>query len=115
MLVAGYFGEAVYPSQAQIWGLISGIAYFVVVYDIWIGGAAKLAAAAGGSVLKAHKALCWFVLVGWAIYPIGYVWGYAGGGDAEALNIIYNLADFINKIAFGVVIWVAATSPESNK
>ena len=53
--------------------------------------------------------------VGWAIYPIGYVWGYAGGGDAEALNIIYNLADFINKIAFGVVIWVATTSPESNK
>jgi hypothetical protein len=24
--------------------------------------------------------------------------------------LIYNLADFVNKIAFGVVIWAAATS-----
>ncbi|MEC8425988.1 MAG: bacteriorhodopsin, partial [Pseudomonadota bacterium] len=50
------------------------------------------------------------VTVGWAIYPLGYVLGYAGTGSADALNIIYNLADFVNKIAFGVVIWVAATS-----
>ena len=45
------------------------------------------------------------VTVGWVIYPIGYVYGYGGGGDVGALNIIYNLADFVNKIAFGVVIW----------
>ena len=50
------------------------------------------------------------VTVGWAIYPLGYLYGYAGGGDVQALNIIYNLADFVNKIAFGVVIWAAATS-----
>ena len=29
---------------------------------------------------------------------------------ASSLNLVYNLADFVNKIAFGVVIWVAATS-----
>ena len=111
MLVTGYFGEAVYPAQAQIWGLISGIAYFVVVYDIWIGGAAKLAAAAGGSVEKAHKTLCWFVLVGWAIYPIGYFVGYmAGGADANSLNMIYNIADVLNKIGFCLAIWAAADS-----
>ena len=31
-----------------------------------------------------------------------------GGVDANALNVIYNLADFVNKIAFGLVIWAAA-------
>ena len=114
MLVAGYFGEAVYPSQAQIWGLISGIAYFVVVYDIWIGGAAKLAAAAGGSVLKAHKALCWFVLVGWAIYPIGYMVGTGEGqwysflDGAADMDVIYNIGDAINKIGFGLVVYQLA-------
>ena len=36
-----------------------------------------------------------------------------GSGDVQALNIIYNLADFVNKIAFGVVIWVAATSDDA--
>ena len=37
--------------------------------------------------------------------------GYLTGGvDADSLNVVYNLADFINKIAFGLVIWAAATS-----
>ena len=40
--------------------------------------AKKLAVAAGGDVLKSHKILCWFVLVGWAIYPIGYMMGTEG-------------------------------------
>jgi hypothetical protein len=33
-----------------------------------------------------------------------------GGIDASSLNLIYNLADFVNKILFGVVIWSAAVS-----
>jgi hypothetical protein len=31
-----------------------------------------------------------------------------GGVDASSLNLIYNLADFVNKILFGIVIWAAA-------
>jgi hypothetical protein len=50
MLVTGYFGEAVDPSNAWMWGLISGIAYFAIAYEIWFGEASKLAKAAGGSV-----------------------------------------------------------------
>jgi hypothetical protein len=30
--------------------------------------------------------------------------------DEETLNIVYNLADLVNKIAFGLLIWYAATS-----
>ena len=46
------------------------------------------------------------VLVGWAIYPLGYVFGYMlGQVDSATLNIVYNLADFVNKILFGLVIW----------
>ena len=117
MLVTGYFGEAVYTdgSGPTIWGLISGIAYFVIVYEIWMGGAAKLAQAAGGSVEKAHKTLCWFVLVGWAIYPIGYMAGTADGqwysfvGDLGLnMDIIYNIGDAVNKIGFGLVVYQLA-------
>jgi hypothetical protein len=37
---------------------------------------------------------------------------YLGGGtnDSATLNIVYNLADLVNKVAFGLAIWVAATS-----
>ena len=69
MLVTGYFGEAVFNtgSGPAVWGAISGAAYFYIVYEIWLGSAKKLAVAAGGDVLSAHKILCWFVLVGCTI------------------------------------------------
>ncbi len=62
----------------------------------------------------------WIVTIGWAIYPIGYFFGYLIGkspaDSAAALNIIYNLADVLNKIAFGLIIWkVAVTESESSK
>ncbi len=117
MLVTGYIGEAVMRDQAAFWGLISGLAYFWIVYIIWFGEAKKLATEAGGAVLAAHKTLCWFVLVGWAIYPIGYMAGtpgwYEGIFGGWSLDIVYNIGDAINKIGFGLVVYnlaVVATS-----
>lgn len=113
MLVTGYFGEAVYRDQAWVWGLISGIAYFAIVYIIWLGEAKKLAENAGGAVLSAHKTLCWFVLVGWAIYPLGYMAGtpgwYEGWFSGLNMDVIYNIGDAINKIGFGLVVYNLAT------
>ena len=116
MLVTGYFGEAVQPDYSWQWGLASGIAYFVIVYIVWVGEAKKLAVKAGGEVLKAHKILAWFVLSGWAIYPLGYIlgtpgglFGYDFGVDASFMDIVYNLGDAVNKIGFGLVIFALAT------
>ena len=118
MLVTGYFGEAVYPESAQIWGLISGIAYFAIVYEIWLGEASKLAKAAGGNVLEAHKILCWFVLVGWAIYPLGYMLGTEGWYTSMLgkgnVDVAYNIADAINKIGFGLVIYSLAVKSQND-
>jgi bacteriorhodopsin len=115
MLVTGYMGESG-GGDAVVWGTISGLAYFVIVYEIWLGGAAKLAKEAGGDILHAHKILCWFVLVGWAIYPVGYMAGTAGwygaAGEFFGMNldmqVLYNIADAINKIGFGLVIYSLA-------
>ena len=118
MLVTGYFGEAVYPESAQIWGLISGIAYFAIVYEIWLGEASKLAKEAGGNVLEAHKILCWFVLVGWAIYPLGYMLGTEGWYTSMLgkgnVDVAYNIADAINKIGFGLVIYSLAVKSQND-
>ena len=116
MLVTGYIGEAIYGKETQswIWGLISGLAYFYIVYLIWFGEVAKLAVNAGGAVAKAVKTLGWFVLVGWAIYPIGYIAGTAGGFfgvrmfEGLSMDIVYNIGDAINKIGFGLVIYALA-------
>jgi bacteriorhodopsin len=67
--------------------------------------------------MKANKALSWFVLVGWAIYPVGYIlgtkgglFGYDFGVDAAFMDVIYNVGDAINKIGFGLVIYALAVS-----
>ena len=118
MLVTGYLGETVYKDQAALWGGISGLAYFVIVYEIWLGSASKLAKAAGGNVLAAHKILCWFVLVGWAIYPLGYMLGTDGWYTAivgkGSVDIAYNIADAINKIGFGLVIYNLAVQSQKD-
>ena len=112
MLVTGYLGETIFKEDAAIWGFISGVAYFAIVYEIWLGNASKLAKAAGGDVLKAHKLLCWFVLVGWAIYPLGYMLGTDGWYTSilgrGSVDVVYNIADAINKIGFGLVIYTLA-------
>merc|ERR1719329_996654 len=41
------------------------------------------------------------VTVGWSIYPLGYYFGYlVGAVDDNALNLVYNIADLLNKIWF---------------
>ena len=110
MLVAGYLGEV---GSVNIWvGFVIGmLGWLYIIYEIFAGEASQINASKGTAASqKAFNALRLIVTIGWAIYPIGYVIGYTGGGSAEGLNIIYNLADFVNKIAFGVVIWAAATS-----
>ena len=115
MLIGGYLGEAGYMNVtvAFIIGM-AGWAY--ILYEIFAGEAGRVAAdEAPESVKSAYSTMRWIVTIGWAIYPLGYFFGYmAGGADMATLNIIYNLADVLNKIAFGVIIWnVAVTESEA--
>ena len=107
MVVGGYLGEAGYISV--LLGFIIGmIGWAVIIWEIFRGEASQ-AATTKESVTAAFNAMRLIVLVGWAIYPLGYVFGLMMGSvDADTLNWIYNLADFINKILFGLVIWNAA-------
>ena len=109
MLVGGYLGEAGYINA--LLGFIIGMAgWFYILYEVFSGEAGKLAAKSGNKTLAtAFSAMRMIVTIGWAIYPLGYVFGYLTGGvDANSLNVIYNAADFLNKIAFGLIIWAAA-------
>ena len=107
MIVGGYLGEAGHISV--LLGFIIGmIGWAVIIWEIFRGEASQ-AATTKESVTSAFNAMRLIVLVGWAIYPLGYVFGLMMGSvDADTLNWIYNLADFINKILFGLIIWNAA-------
>jgi len=114
MLVGGYLGEAGYMS---VWpAFIIGMAgWAFILYEIFLGQAGKInAASAPPAVQSAFNTMRLIVTFGWAIYPVGYFFGYLTGAgpeqSANALNIIYNAADVLNKIAFGLIIWSVAIS-----
>jgi len=122
MLVAGYIGEAFNPeggstSHSVMWGVISTIGYIYILYTAWFGEVANLSAGSNSEVVKKGvRTLAWFVLVGWAIYPIGYMcmpggWLNTGlGWSSETVDLFYNIADAINKIGFGLVVYSIAVA-----
>ena len=112
MVIGGYLGEAGYIKP--ILGFIIWMAGWIyVLYEIFSGETGKVATRSGNKpFVTAFSTLRMIVTIGWCIYPLGYVFGPAltDSVDSNSLNVIYNLADFINKIAFGLIIWVAAIS-----
>lgn len=119
MLVPGYLGEAGYM-DVTVGFIIGMLGWFYILYEIFAGEAAQMATDnASPAVQSSYNTMRWIVTIGWAIYPLGYVLGYfvyvddmgqTTAAASEALNIVYNLADVVNKIAFGLLIWYAATS-----
>ena len=110
MLLAGYLGEAGLVGALPAF-VVGMAAWFYIIYEIFAGETAKANSASGNEAAQtAYAAMKWIVTIGWIIYPAGYFLGYltAGGVDANSLNLIYNLADFVNKILFGLVIFAAA-------
>lgn len=119
MLVGGYLGEAGYMAVLPAF-IIGMIGWAYILYEIFMGEASRINAnSAPASVQSAFNTMRLIVTVGWAIYPIGYFFGYLTGSSpadsANALNIIYNLADVLNKIAFGLIIWNVAVKESESK
>jgi bacteriorhodopsin len=119
MLVGGYLGEAGYMSVLPAF-VIGMLGWAYILWEIFAGEASKINAnQAPANVQSAFSLMRWIVTIGWAIYPVGYYFGYLTGADPtesmQALNIVYNLADVLNKIAFGVIIWSVAVTESEKK
>tara|TARA_B100001250_G_C19767654_1_gene775546 strand:+ start:360 stop:1055 length:696 start_codon:yes stop_codon:yes gene_type:complete len=115
MLVFGFLGEAGLL-DATVGFVIGMAAWIYIIYEVFSGEASKLAAGSGNKGGQfAFNTLRLILTAGWAIYPIGYFLGYLGGGtDSNTVNIIYNVADLVNKTAFGLAIWAGAKMDSEN-
>ena len=115
MLVAGYLGEAgVWPAMPAF--LLGMAAWIYMIYELWMGEGKSACNTASPAVQSAYNTMMWIIIVGWAIYPIGYMC-MDGGWLNTALNwsstnvdLWYNIADAINKIGFGLVVYNIAIS-----
>ena len=125
MLVAGFIGEAFSDgstAHSVKWGVISTLGYVYILYTAWYGEVASLAASSGNDAVKSGvRALAWFVLVGWAIYPIGYMC-MPGGWLNTSLGWDLIKRRFIlqhcrcyqqNRFRFGSILYCSSSSKEA--
>ena len=112
MLVAGFLSESdIDAVDGMEWPLfiVGVLAWGYIIYELWAGDAKEKVSGASEGTQFAFKAMAIILTVGWAIYPIGWIMGQDNGGSEDNLNIIYNIADVVNKTAFGLMVWYAAT------
>lgn len=121
MISFGYLGETGVMHEGL--GLIIGGVGWVMIM-VATGLPFGLYDGKGVDNSKIREELVWstnalrtFILVGWVIYPIGYLVGTEmvdlGADGKEIMAILYNIADMINKIGFGVVAWMGAKKASS--
>ncbi len=110
MLITGFLAESGQMADSLTWPLfiVGMLAWIYIMYEIWAGEAKEKVGQTSEGTQFAFKAMALILTVGWAIYPIGFVLGQGDGGT-DGLNILYNIADVVNKTAFGLMVWYAAT------
>merc|ERR1711988_1940596 len=108
ILAFGYCGEAGFL-PALIGFILGMCGWGFILFEIFAGEAGQQSGGASGHVKSSFDTMKFIVTIGWSIYPLGYFFGYLCGGVAPCvLNLVYNLADFVNKIAFCLAIWNCA-------
>merc|ERR1711874_556968 len=118
MLAFGYAGEAkmVNPFMGFFVGMCG---WGFILMEIFVGEAGSVAVSSdkiSAHVKTSFATMRFIVTVGWAIFPLGYFFGYLQGAvDDDSLNLVYDLADFVNKIAFCLAIWQAAKTDTREK
>ena len=113
MIATGYLGEIGMEGDMTtvLWFVISSLAWLYIVYAVFqikIAGMPDYAA-------SAVKVMRRFVMLGWAIYPIGTAteeFMKLSGADVSSAvaiaAIVYVIADVLNKVGFGMVAVKAA-------
>merc|ERR1712057_10823 len=115
MLAFGYCGEI---TVLNAWPAFAGglAGWGFILFEIFAGEAGGTASGCSDAVVSSFNNMRMIVTAGWSIYPLGYLFGYLlGAVDETFLNVIYNIADFVNKIAFVLACWSAAKADSAGK
>ncbi|MBL6733597.1 MAG: bacteriorhodopsin [Candidatus Poseidonia sp.] len=114
MIGFGYLGESG-AINGMLGLILGGVGWFMIIVATgtpWSSGKGVDNDKIAPELMWSTNALRWFIVVGWVIYPIGYLFnptaGISDAVSAEIMAVLYNIADVINKIGFGVVAWMGA-------
>lgn len=116
MVFVRYLGEAGYMHVTLAF-LIGLVFWLYILGELYFGRMDEaVAAAEEPAVRRGYFWLRLIVTVGWAIYPLGnFITSFGGYADPGALTVAYNLADILNRMAFGTAVLAAALLADGNR
>lgn len=99
MLLFGFLGELNIIDRVS--GFVLGSIFWVyIVYQILYGELQQYKKKINNKTVNfIYNNLKWIIIVGWAIYPLGYIL------NNTDMNLVYNIGDFVNKILYALIIW----------
>ena len=109
MVFVRYLGEAG-MMHATLAFLIGLVFWLYILGELFFGRMDEvIRASVNDHVQRGYFWLRLIVTVGWAIYPLGnFITSFAGYVDDGALSVAYNVADFLNRMAFGIAVLASA-------
>jgi len=108
MLSFGYAGET---GLLNAWlGFACGLCgWAFILFEVFAGESSQCSGQCSEAVKTSFNNMRIIVSLGWCIYPAGYFFGFLTGAvNDNILNVVYNIADFVNKIAFVLCCWSCA-------
>lgn len=105
MIITGYIGET-HPDQTSwhlgFWG--AGCVAGAIIMGVLAMAMRELPESMHEETRRTITAMSTLVLLGWLVYPVGYL-APSFGLDADLRELIYNISDVINKVGLGMIVY----------
>ena len=109
MVFVRYLGEAQLMHAAL--AFLIGLAFWLYILGELFFGRMDTAVRESDhdAIRRGYFWLRLIVTVGWAIYPLGnFIMSFGSFIDGGAISVTYNVADFLNRMTFGVAVLATA-------
>jgi len=102
MIGGGYYGEvAAEAGDAQYW---TGFVVSMVAYAFLMRALQAEGTSLTGDAAEAFQKIKNLILVGWIIYPLGFLAPAVSPDLMDLRELLYTVADIINKVGLGVLV-----------
>ena len=101
MIGAGYYGEISEVQSFNYWlgFVLAMFAYIFLMFQLQSEGQDM-----ANEELTQFNKIKTLIFVGWVIYPLGYISPLFGEDFGALRELLYNIADIINKVGLGVLV-----------
>ncbi|NBB78715.1 MAG: bacteriorhodopsin [Verrucomicrobia bacterium] len=108
MILSGFFGEITFGQPVLHYSLFGvGVVAWLVILYLLLSATQNLPERFSPVVRSCVKVMVLFVLLGWLIYPLGYILP-SFGLPQDVRELVYNIGDIINKVGLAIVVYIAA-------